>query len=155
LLACNALDYHDFINFSVRLLKEHPEVLAECQKTWTCVLVDEFQDTSTMQYNFLHLLASHNRITVVGDDDQSIFSFNGADSSGFDSFRKDFPQLKEVCYTQYTLHLVCYFLMSLLIALCLSVFCYPAHLFSFCFVELSSIMAYFLLVSLTETQFVE
>jgi len=96
LLACNALDYHDFINFSVRLLKEHPEVLAECQKTWTCVLVDEFQDTSTMQYNFLHLLASHNRITVVGDDDQSIFSFNGADSSGFDSFRKDFPQLKEV-----------------------------------------------------------
>jgi len=86
---------------------------------------------------------------------QSIFSFNGADSSGFDSFRKDFPQLKEVCNTQYTLHLVCYFLMSLLVALWLSVFCYPARLFSFCFVELSSIMAYFLLVSLTETQFVE
>lgn len=45
-------------------------VLDECQKTWTCVLVDEFQDTSTMQYHFLRLLASHNRITVVGDDDQ-------------------------------------------------------------------------------------
>ena len=49
-----------------------------------------------MQYCLLKLLSSHNRITVVGDDDQSIFSFNGADISGFDSFRKDFRSHKEV-----------------------------------------------------------
>lgn len=48
-------------------------VLNECQRTWTCVLVDEFQDTSTMQYRFLRLLASHNRVTIVGDDDQVLF----------------------------------------------------------------------------------
>ncbi|CAM6107427.1 unnamed protein product [Calypogeia fissa] len=96
LAACDALDYHDFITFAVNLLKDHQEVLEDCQKTWTCILVDEFQDTSTMQYCFLKLLASHNRITIVGDDDQSIFGFNGANSSGFESFRRDFPDHKEV-----------------------------------------------------------
>ncbi|KAG0585848.1 hypothetical protein KC19_2G043800 [Ceratodon purpureus] len=96
LAACDALDYHDFISFAVSLLEKNSEVLNDCQKTWTCVLVDEFQDTSTMQYRFLRLLASHNRVTIVGDDDQSIFSFNGANASGFDSFRRDFPMLKEV-----------------------------------------------------------
>ncbi|XP_057852723.2 ATP-dependent DNA helicase SRS2-like protein At4g25120 isoform X2 [Cryptomeria japonica] len=96
LTACNALDYHDFISGAVKLLTNHKEVLEECHKSWTAILVDEFQDTSSMQYCFLKLLSSHNHITVVGDDDQSIFSFNGADISGFDSFRKDFPCLKEV-----------------------------------------------------------
>lgn len=96
LKACNALDYHDFISYAVKLLKDYSEVFEECQKTWTAILVDEFQDTSSMQYCLLKLLSSHNRITVVGDDDQSIFSFNGADISGFDSFRKDFPSHKEV-----------------------------------------------------------
>lgn len=96
LKACNALDYHDFISCAVKLLRDHSEVFEECQKTWTAILVDEFQDTSGMQYCLLKLLSSHNRITVVGDDDQSIFSFNGADISGFDSFRKDFPSHKEV-----------------------------------------------------------
>ncbi|KAH9321467.1 hypothetical protein KI387_016106, partial [Taxus chinensis] len=96
LTACNALDYHDFISCAVKLLSDHSEVFEECQKLWTAILVDEFQDTSSMQYCFLKLISSHNRITVVGDDDQSIFSFNGADISGFDSFRKDFPSLKEV-----------------------------------------------------------
>ncbi|XP_024395416.1 ATP-dependent DNA helicase SRS2-like protein At4g25120 isoform X5 [Physcomitrium patens] len=96
LAACDAMDYHDFISFAVFLLEKYPEVLDECQKTWTCVLVDEFQDTSRMQYRFLRLLASHNRVTIVGDDDQSIFSFNGANARGFDSFRRDFPMLKEV-----------------------------------------------------------
>ncbi|OAE25237.1 hypothetical protein AXG93_1420s1000 [Marchantia polymorpha subsp. ruderalis] len=95
LTACNALDYHDFISCAARLLEEHQSVLEECQRTWCCILVDEFQDTSAMQYNFLQLLASHQRITVVGDDDQSIFGFNGANAGGFSSFRKDFPTLKE------------------------------------------------------------
>jgi superfamily I DNA/RNA helicase len=71
-------------------------VLKECESTWTHVLVDEFQDTSAQQYLFLRLIARHQRITVVGDDDQSIFSFNGANSGGFGAFRKDFVGHKEV-----------------------------------------------------------
>ncbi|XP_024029713.1 ATP-dependent DNA helicase SRS2-like protein At4g25120 [Morus notabilis] len=96
LRTCNALDYHDLISCSVKLLTEHSEVFKESQDTWKAIVIDEFQDTSAMQYSLLKVLASHNRITIVGDDDQSIFSFNGADISGFDSFRKDFPTYKEV-----------------------------------------------------------
>ncbi|CAE6178057.1 unnamed protein product [Arabidopsis arenosa] len=96
LKACNALDYHDLISCSVTLLSDFPEVFKECQDTWKAIIVDEFQDTSTMQYKLLRMLGSHNHITIVGDDDQSIFGFNGADSSGFDSFRRDFPNYKEI-----------------------------------------------------------
>ncbi|KAK4572461.1 hypothetical protein RGQ29_030770 [Quercus rubra] len=96
LKSCNALDYHDLISCSVKLLTEFPEVFKESQDSWKAIVIDEFQDTSSMQYDFLRILASHNRITIVGDDDQSIFSFNGADISGFDSFRKDFPNYKEI-----------------------------------------------------------
>ncbi|PQM38932.1 ATP-dependent DNA helicase SRS2-like protein [Prunus yedoensis var. nudiflora] len=96
LKSCNALDYHDLISCSVKLLTDFPEVLKECQDLWKAIVIDEFQDTSVMQYSFLRILASHNHITIVGDDDQSIFSFNGADISGFDSFRRDFPNYKEI-----------------------------------------------------------
>ncbi|XAR66087.1 DNA helicase [Bertholletia excelsa] len=96
LRSCNALDYHDLISCSVMLLSDFPGVFKECQESWKAIVVDEFQDTSSMQYGLLRILASHKRITVVGDEDQSIFSFNGADISGFDSFRKDFPNQKEV-----------------------------------------------------------
>ncbi|CAH8275428.1 unnamed protein product [Arabidopsis lyrata] len=96
LKACDALDYHDLISCSVTLLSDFPEVFKECQDTWKAIIVDEFQDTSTMQYKLLRMLGSHNHITIVGDDDQSIFGFNGADSSGFDSFHRDFPNYKEV-----------------------------------------------------------
>ncbi|KAM1020490.1 hypothetical protein ACFX14_041755 [Malus domestica] len=96
LKSCNALDYHDLISCSVKLLSDFPEVLKECQESWKAIVIDEFQDTSAMQYSLLRILASHNHITIVGDDDQSIFSFNGADISGFDSFRKDFSNYKEI-----------------------------------------------------------
>ncbi|KAK9993881.1 hypothetical protein SO802_023584 [Lithocarpus litseifolius] len=96
LKSCNALDYHDLISCSVKLLTDFPEVFKESQDSWKAIVIDEFQDTSSMQYDFLRILASHDRITIVGDDDQSIFSFNGADISGFDSFRKDFPNYKEI-----------------------------------------------------------
>ncbi|KAG0448335.1 hypothetical protein HPP92_027860, partial [Vanilla planifolia] len=95
LRSCNALDYHDLINSSVKLLTDFDEVLKECQYKWKAIVVDEFQDTSSMQYLLLRLLGSHNHITIVGDEDQSIFSFNGADVSGFGSFRRDFPTHKE------------------------------------------------------------
>ncbi|XP_051121237.1 ATP-dependent DNA helicase SRS2-like protein At4g25120 [Andrographis paniculata] len=96
LRSCNALDYHDFISCSVRLLTDFPEVFKECQESWKAIVIDEFQDTSAMQYVLLRILASHKCITIVGDEDQSIFSFNGADVNGFDSFRKDFPMYQEV-----------------------------------------------------------
>ncbi|KAJ4839959.1 hypothetical protein Tsubulata_047349 [Turnera subulata] len=96
LKSCNALDYHDLISCSVELLTEFPEVFKECQDTWKAIVIDEFQDTSAMQYSLLRLLASHDCITIVGDDDQSIFSFNGADISGFASFRRHFPKFREI-----------------------------------------------------------
>ncbi|KAL3524111.1 hypothetical protein ACH5RR_016945 [Cinchona calisaya] len=96
LKSCNALDYHDLISCSVKLLNEFPSAFKECQESWKAIIIDEFQDTSAMQYGLLQILASHNRITIIGDEDQSIFSFNGADVSGFESFRKDFPMHKEV-----------------------------------------------------------
>ncbi|KAJ7949659.1 ATP-dependent DNA helicase SRS2-like protein [Quillaja saponaria] len=96
LKSCNALDYHDLISCSAKLLSDFPEVFKECQNSWKAIIIDEFQDTSTMQYNFLRILASHRKITIVGDDDQSIFGFNGADISGFASFRNDFPNYKEI-----------------------------------------------------------
>ncbi|KAK6121752.1 hypothetical protein DH2020_044504 [Rehmannia glutinosa] len=70
LKSCNALDYHDFISCSVKLLTDFPEVFAECQESWKAIVIDEFQDTSAMQYGLLQILASHKRITIVGDEDQ-------------------------------------------------------------------------------------
>ncbi|XP_050223895.1 ATP-dependent DNA helicase SRS2-like protein At4g25120 [Mercurialis annua] len=96
LKSCNALDYHDLISCSVKLLTDYPDVFKECKDSWKAIVVDEFQDTSSMQYSLLRLLASHSHITIIGDDDQSIFSFNGADVSGFDSFRQNFPNYKEI-----------------------------------------------------------
>ncbi|KAL9335522.1 hypothetical protein Peur_072703 [Populus x canadensis] len=96
LRSCNALDYHDLISCSVKLLTDFPEVFEDCKDSWKAIVIDEFQDTSAMQYSLLRLLSSHNHITIVGDDDQSIFSFNGAEISGFDSFRHDFANYKEI-----------------------------------------------------------
>ncbi|XP_074583383.1 ATP-dependent DNA helicase SRS2-like protein At4g25120 isoform X2 [Curcuma longa] len=96
LTSCNALDYYDFISSSVKLLTDFHEVYNECLNTWKAIVIDEFQDTSSMQYRLLRILASHNCVTIVGDEDQSIFSFNGADACGFDSFRRDFPTVREV-----------------------------------------------------------
>ncbi|KAM3682876.1 hypothetical protein ACB098_12G104400 [Castanea mollissima] len=70
LKSCDALDYHDLISCSVKLLTDFPEVFKESQDSWKAIVIDEFQDTSSMQYDFLRILASHNRITIVGDDDQ-------------------------------------------------------------------------------------
>ncbi|KAG2401967.1 ATP-dependent DNA helicase SRS2-like protein [Vigna angularis] len=70
LKSCNALDYHDLISCSVMLLSDFPEVLKESQDSWKAIVIDEFQDTSAMQYKFLKILGSHHKITIVGDDDQ-------------------------------------------------------------------------------------
>lgn len=133
------------------------KVFKECQDSWKAIIIDEFQDTSAMQYSLLKILAFHNCITIVGDDDQvhlyklsmiyqrswsvlllsklflslmpytllqSIFSFNGADVSGFDSFRKDFPNHKEVVSL---IFLICSTFRNLNDS-CGMKFCYICHL---------------------------
>lgn len=75
----NALDFNDLLLLPIRLLKENAKILNLYQKTWKYVLVDEFQDTNSPQFEIVSLLASkHKNITVVGDDDQSIYGWRGA-----------------------------------------------------------------------------
>ena len=75
----NALDFNDLILLPIRLLKENTKILNFYQSTWKYVLVDEFQDTNSPQFEIVSLLAGkHQNITVVGDDDQSIYGWRGA-----------------------------------------------------------------------------
>jgi DNA helicase-2/ATP-dependent DNA helicase PcrA len=94
---CNALDYDDLIMLTVRLFKEFPEVLEKYHKEFRYILIDEFQDTNTAQYELIKLLASgHRMISAVGDDDQSIYKFRGAEVKNIHKFEKDFPDVKVV-----------------------------------------------------------
>ncbi|MDI6800500.1 MAG: DUF3553 domain-containing protein [Thermodesulfovibrionales bacterium] len=93
---CNALDFDDLIMLTVRLFEENPKILEKYHKTFPYILVDEFQDTNHSQYRLLQLLASANKnICAVGDDDQSIYRFRGADVNNIIlNFEKDFPGAK-------------------------------------------------------------
>lgn len=93
---CNALDFDDLIMLTVRLFVENPKVLAKYQDIFPYILVDEFQDTNHAQYKFLQLIAGHKNICAVGDDDQSIYKFRGADVSNILNFEKDFQGAKIV-----------------------------------------------------------
>lgn len=89
---CNALDFDDLIMLTVRLFEENPKILAKYHDMFPYILVDEFQDTNHAQYRLLQLMASsHKNICAVGDDDQSIYKFRGADVSNILNFEKDFP----------------------------------------------------------------
>jgi len=89
---CNALDFDDLIGVTVRLFERHPEILKKYHALFSYILVDEFQDTNYAQYRLLKLLGSgHNNISVVGDDDQSIYRFRGADVNNVYKFERDFP----------------------------------------------------------------
>ncbi len=93
----NALDFDDLIKLPIDLFKKFPNILEKYQKKWTHILVDEYQDTSTMQYYIMKMLAEkHRNISVVGDDDQSIYSWRGANSSNISMFEKDFAPVYEV-----------------------------------------------------------
>ncbi|WGK70171.1 UvrD-helicase domain-containing protein [Candidatus Haliotispira prima] len=97
LKAYNAFDFDDLICKPVRLWAEHPEVLERCRQRYQCVMVDEFQDTSIMQYRMLRQLVSvHRNICCVGDDDQSIYSWRGANFENIRLFETDFPERKEI-----------------------------------------------------------
>ena len=91
----NAVDFDDLIMLPIRLFHEHPDVLAKYRARYTYIMVDEFQDTSRQQYELMRLLADKN-IAVVGDDDQSIYSWRGADYQNIVQFEKDFPGVKEI-----------------------------------------------------------
>src|SRR5690606_33475490 len=91
LRAADALDFNDLIGVTVRLFREHPDVLQKWQERFSYVLVDEYQDTNQTQYRLLRLLAEPQRnLAVVGDDDQSIYGFRGADIQNILSFERDF-----------------------------------------------------------------
>jgi DNA helicase-2/ATP-dependent DNA helicase PcrA len=89
---CNALDYDDLIMLTVRLFQENPRILEKYQNKFKHVLVDEFQDTNSSQYELVKLLGRASRsLAAVGDDDQSIYGFRGASVMNILNFEKDFP----------------------------------------------------------------
>lgn len=87
----NALDFDDILLFTVQLLSEHPEVLKQYQERFRYIMVDEYQDTNNLQYMLISMLAeTHQNICVVGDDDQSIYKFRGANIQNILNFEKTF-----------------------------------------------------------------
>jgi superfamily I DNA/RNA helicase len=92
LKACNAVDFDDLIMLTVDLLQNHPEVLVHWQERFRYIMVDEYQDTNPSQYLLIHMLAERRRnLCVVGDDDQSIYGWRGADVEKILAFEKDYP----------------------------------------------------------------
>ena len=93
----NALDFDDIILHTVHLLQQSPETLAYYQQKFRYILIDEYQDTNQMQYMLASLLAGgHNNICVVGDDDQSIYRFRGADIGNILSFEKQYRRARVI-----------------------------------------------------------
>ena len=91
----NALDFDDIINSCIQILTENPDVLEYYTEKFKYVLVDEYQDTNKAQFTLITLLSGrYGNITVVGDNDQGIYSFRGADISNILNFEKDFPGTK-------------------------------------------------------------
>jgi DNA helicase-2/ATP-dependent DNA helicase PcrA len=92
LKAYNAVDFDDLLVLAVQLLEKNPELLKHYQQYFRYQMVDEYQDTNPVQYRLLKLLAGgHGNLCVVGDDDQSIYGFRGADVATILNFEKDFP----------------------------------------------------------------
>jgi DNA helicase-2/ATP-dependent DNA helicase PcrA len=91
----NAVDFDDLIILPIKLFREYPEVIAKYRDRYKYIMVDEFQDTSLQQYEFMHAIADRN-VCVVGDDDQSIYSWRGANYENIRMFETDFPGLKEI-----------------------------------------------------------
>ena len=91
----NAIDFDDIINYTIKILMENPDTLSYYTERFKYVLVDEYQDTNKAQFTLITLFASrYGNITVVGDNDQGIYSFRGADISNILNFEKDFPGTK-------------------------------------------------------------
>ncbi len=97
LVANNAMDFDDLLVRTVELFQRHPDVLAEYQERFRYVLVDEYQDTNRVQYVLINLITSaHRNLCVVGDADQSIYRFRGADIRNILDFERDYPDARVV-----------------------------------------------------------
>ena len=94
--AYNVVDFDDLIILPIKIFEKKPEILERVQLRWRYIMVDEFQDTSLLQYKLVSMIAAKYRnIAVVGDDDQSIYSWRGANYQNIVNFEKDFPERKE------------------------------------------------------------
>lgn len=91
----NSVDFDDLITLPIKLFRENPDVLEKYKERYKYIMVDEFQDTSHQQYELMKLLANKN-VAIVGDDDQSIYSWRGADFKNIENFEKDFPDVQEI-----------------------------------------------------------
>jgi DNA helicase II / ATP-dependent DNA helicase PcrA len=97
LRACNAVDFDDLILLTLRLFDEHSAPLDACRARYRYVMVDEYQDTNAAQFKLVHSLTrEHRNLCVVGDDDQSIYGWRGADISNLLDMEKHFPEVKVV-----------------------------------------------------------
>jgi len=97
LKAFNAVDFDDILQLTERLLRENLAVRRACQERFRYLMVDEYQDTNLAQYRMLHWLAeSHRNLCVVGDDDQSIYAWRGANPGNILDFERDYPGTKVV-----------------------------------------------------------
>ena len=95
--ACNAVDFDDLILLTLRLFREHPDALAACRAKYQSVMVDEYQDTNAAQFELVHSLTQeHKNLCVVGDDDQSIYGWRGAEVANLLNMEKHFPEIKVV-----------------------------------------------------------
>ncbi len=100
LLEKNALDFGDLINYTLKLFRTRPAILEKYRQKFKYILVDEFQDTNWAQYELIKMLTSpKNNLTVVGDDDQSIYKFRGASVSNILQFKNDYPKSREIIIT--------------------------------------------------------
>ncbi|HJX48702.1 MAG TPA: UvrD-helicase domain-containing protein, partial [Gaiellaceae bacterium] len=101
LFAANAVDFDDMLFLTVDVLERFPEAREKWQKAFRYILVDEYQDTNHAQYRFLQLLAEkHSNVFAVGDPDQSVYGFRGADIRNVLEFEKDFPGAREIALEQ-------------------------------------------------------
>ncbi len=97
LRACNAVDFDDLLLLTLKLFKEHPDVLEACRQQYRYVMVDEYQDTNAVQFQIVHqLVAKHQNFCVVGDDDQSIYGWRGAEIANLLDMEKYFPKVKVI-----------------------------------------------------------
>jgi superfamily I DNA/RNA helicase len=97
LRACNAVDFDDLILLTLRLFNEFPDVLETCRAKYRYVMADEYQDTNATQFQLIHALTlKHRNLCVVGDDDQSIYGWRGAEITNLLDLEKHFPEVKIV-----------------------------------------------------------
>ncbi|MFL7869219.1 MAG: ATP-dependent helicase [Anaerolineales bacterium] len=101
LIASNAVDFDDILVYAARLLEDNPEVREKYAQRFKHVLVDEFQDTNIAQYTLIkHMASAHHNIFVVGDPDQSIYRWRGADWRNVQRFERDFPDTQVILLEQ-------------------------------------------------------